>query len=49
MADRSRNRTMVCLDYKGYDSQIGMSEYLEISRLLNSHRAESEDYADMWS
>jgi hypothetical protein len=29
---------LVCIDYKGYDTQISLMEYYQLSRLINKHR-----------
>lgn len=39
MSDRSSGYELACVDYKGYDTQISLEEYLQISWLLNRHRA----------
>lgn len=38
MSSRSLESTMVCIDYKGYDTQISMKDYADISMMLNKHR-----------
>jgi hypothetical protein len=38
MSDRANNKIMVCIDYKGYDTQISLQEYLSISLELNKYR-----------
>jgi hypothetical protein len=41
--------TMICLDYKGYDTQLSLEDYLDISYLLNEHRIkQDEDFAHMY-
>jgi hypothetical protein len=35
--------SMVCIDYKGYDTQISLKEYVLISKLLNKHRLITDD------
>lgn len=47
MSDRSLDSTMVCIDYKGYDTQISMSEYAEISSLLNDYRLVNNPESDI--
>ena len=41
MSDRSSGYELACVDYKGYDTQISLEEYLQISWLLNRHRAKT--------
>lgn len=41
MADRSGGYEVACIDYEGYDTQISLEEYLQISWLLNRHRAKN--------
>lgn len=38
MSVRDNSSSMICLDFKGYDSQISMNEYIDISTLLNRYR-----------
>lgn len=47
MSDRRLGKTMVCLDYKGYDTQIKMEEYLSICIALNQYRRNYELYSDL--
>jgi hypothetical protein len=47
MSDRSQGYSMVCLDYKGYDSQISMIEYLDIVLELNRYRANDPIYSKL--
>jgi hypothetical protein len=49
MANRSNNYAMVCLDYKGYDTQISMREYLSLSMALNKYRLHDNVYSDIIS
>jgi hypothetical protein len=39
---------MICLDYKGYDTQISMDEYRSISMLLNEHRMHDNEFMTMF-
>jgi len=39
---------LVCLDYTGYDTQLYTSDYIEISRLLNSHRMSDPAFGAMF-
>lgn len=48
MADRRSGKTMICLDYEGYDTQISMREYLDISFILNKHRLDDPYYKEIW-
>lgn len=41
MSDRSSGYILACIDYTGYDTQISLEEYLQISWLLNRHRAKT--------
>jgi hypothetical protein len=38
MSDRSKGNIMVCLDYKGYDTQLSLDDYRNLSYLVNKHR-----------
>lgn len=38
MSNRDNNLCMVCQDFKGYDTQISLNEYLSISKLINEYR-----------
>lgn len=40
---------MLCLDFKGYDTQISISDYISISHLLNKHRLTDPDFKRMYS
>jgi hypothetical protein len=42
MSKRVNGMILICLDYKGYDTQISLREYVELSRLLNTHRINSD-------
>lgn len=47
MVNRPDDTIMICLDYKGYDSQISLKEYLDIVLLLNEHRISSSEWSTM--
>lgn len=50
MAYRENGYVMICLDYSGYDTQISLLEYLEISAFLNSYRLGfDDDFQTMFS
>jgi hypothetical protein len=49
MSDRRGNKVMICLDYSGYDTQISLAEYVQISELLNKHRIHSDIYGSLWA
>lgn len=40
---------MVCVDYKGYDTQIRTLDYANISYLLNKHRMGDHEFSEMFS
>jgi hypothetical protein len=44
MSNRNGDRTMICIDYKGYDTQISMTDYADISLILNDHRRNDDIY-----
>lgn len=48
MSDRD-NVSMLCIDYKGYDTQISFNDYLKISLLLNKHRLSDLKFQRMFS
>jgi hypothetical protein len=48
MANRSNGYQVVCIDYKGFDTQITMKEYLMISKGLNQYRINDSDVYDSW-
>lgn len=43
MSFRDTRTTMVCLDFKGYDTQISLEEYNQISTFLNHYRINKGD------
>jgi hypothetical protein len=45
---RRGNYSMVCIDYKGYDTQIGLDEYLAISEMLNDYRLDDEEFKPLF-
>jgi hypothetical protein len=48
MSERD-NYLMLCIDYKGYDTQISLKEYSQLSKLLNSHRMHDPKFNMMYS
>lgn len=46
MSDRS-NKIMVCIDYKGYDTQLSLIEYLNISLALNKYRINDTIFSEI--
>lgn len=48
MTDRS-DVNMLCVDFKGYDTQISILDYLKISSLLNKHRLNDPYFNNMFS
>lgn len=40
---------MLCLDFKGYDTQISIDDYINISYLLNKHRLTDPYFKKMYS
>lgn len=47
MTDRS-GLVMLCCDFKGYDTQISISDYIAISLLLNKHRLTDPKFSKMF-
>lgn len=47
MSNRDMNKITICLDYKGYDSQISMDDYTNISKALNEYRVNDKIYGPL--
>lgn len=43
MSFRDASSSMVCLDFKGYDSQISLQEYCDLATFLNQYRINKDD------
>jgi hypothetical protein len=43
MSERKNGYVMVCIDYTGYDTQIGIEDYVRISEIINSYRIKSSE------